>query len=188
MSRLSSDDDGRGGVSATHRQYHPYQDLKVPINNLYTLPTSPEYLFHEEELHQHRSWGENLQFYTGSAYLFGALSGGIKGTVDGVRSAEPGDSLKLRVNRVLNESGKMGRRWGNSFGVLGLLFAGVESGMVYWRGTDDMINSVVAGLGTGALYKAAAGPRSAAIAGAIGGIAAGMAVTGKQAAKRYVPI
>ncbi|KAI4379014.1 hypothetical protein MLD38_016422 [Melastoma candidum] len=187
---MSSDDDNRGGASSvpSYRHYHPYQDLKVPINNLYTLPTSPEYLFHEESLHHHRSWGENLQYYTGSSYLLGALSGGIKGTLDGVRSAETGDSLKLRVNRVLNEGGKMGRRWGNSLGVLGLLFAGVESGMVYWRGTDDMINSVVAGLGTGALYKATAGPRSAAIAGAIGGIVAGVAVAGKQAVKRYVPI
>ncbi|KAL1813325.1 hypothetical protein ACET3Z_023390 [Daucus carota] len=27
---------------------HPYQSLNTPIHNLYELPTSPEYLFHEE--------------------------------------------------------------------------------------------------------------------------------------------
>lgn len=108
--------------------------------------------------------------------------------MDGVKAAEPGDTLKLRVNRILNSGGQTGRRFGNSLGVVGLIFAGLESGMVYMRGNDDILNSVVAGLGTGALYRAAAGPRSAAIAGAIGGLAAGAAVAGKQAIKRYVPI
>lgn len=50
------------------------------------------------------------------------------------------------------------------------------------------MNSVVAGLGTGALFKAASGPRSAAVAGAIGGLMVGAAVAGKQLVKRYVPI
>lgn len=96
--------------------------------------------------------------------------------------------MKLKVNRILNASGHAGRKIGNRAGVIGLLYAGMESGMVAVRDTDDIINSVVAGLGTGALYKAAAGPRSAAVAGAIGGIAVGLAVTGKQVLKRYVPI
>ena len=56
------------------------------------------------------------------------------------------------------------------------------------RDTDDVVNSVVAGLGTGALYRAAAGVRSAAVAGAIGGVVVGAAVTAKQVLKRYVPI
>ncbi|KAI4301903.1 hypothetical protein L6164_035139 [Bauhinia variegata] len=73
-------------------------------------------------------------------------------------------------------------------GVLGLIHAGLESGITHCRGTDDLFNSVVAGLGTGALYTAATGPRSAAIAGAIGGIAVAAVVEGKQALKRYVPI
>ncbi|XP_034682646.1 mitochondrial import inner membrane translocase subunit TIM23-2-like [Vitis riparia] len=170
------------------RVYHPYQDLQVPIQNLYNLPTSPEYLFDEESLHQRRSWSENLQYYTGSGYLSGAIIGGAKGSIEGIRAAEAGDTLKLRVNRVLNSGGQTGRRFGNSMGVLGLIFSGLESGMIHWRDTDDMLNSVFAGLGTGAMYRAAAGPRSAAIAGAIGGLAAGAAVAGKQVMKRYVPI
>ncbi|KAK9292491.1 hypothetical protein L1049_020464 [Liquidambar formosana] len=170
------------------RHYHPYQDLQVPVRNLYDLPTSPEYLFHEEALVQRRSWGENLQYYTGSGYLTGAILGAAKGTVEGLKAAEAGDSMKLRLNRVLNSGGQTGRRYGNSLGIVGLIFAGLESGIIHLRGTDDLLNSVAAGLGTGALYKAAAGPRSAAIAGAIGGIAAAAAVAGKQAVKRYVPI
>ncbi|XP_057425260.1 mitochondrial import inner membrane translocase subunit TIM23-2 [Lotus japonicus] len=170
------------------RLYHPYQDLNVPIQKLYNLPTSPEHLFPEEAARTHRSWGDNLQFYTGSAYLAGAIIGGSRGTVEGLKAAEIGESLKVRLSRVLNSGGQGGRRLGNSLGVLGLIFAGLESGMIHLRGRDDLVNSAVAGLGTGALYRAAAGPRSAAIAGAIGGIAAAAAVAGKQALKRHVPI
>uniref|UniRef100_A0A6N2KU21 Mitochondrial import inner membrane translocase subunit TIM23 n=1 Tax=Salix viminalis TaxID=40686 RepID=A0A6N2KU21_SALVM len=172
-----------------YSKYHPYQGLyDVPAQNLYNLPTSPEFLFDEEALHQRRSWSESLQYYTGTGYLAGAVLGGAKGSIEGIRAAEPGETLKLRVNRVLNSGGHMGRRFGNNLGVLGLMFAGIESGLIHWRDTDDLVNTVLAGLGTGAIYRAAKGPRSAAIAGAIGGIAAAAAVAGKHAVKRYVPI
>ncbi|XP_057978505.1 mitochondrial import inner membrane translocase subunit TIM23-1-like [Malania oleifera] len=170
------------------RLYNPYQDLQVPIQTLYKLPTSPEFLFQEESAAQRRSWGENLTYYTGIGYLSGALVGAGKGLADGVSAVEPGDTLKLRINRILNSSGHSGRMFGNRAGVIGLLYAGLESGIVAVRDTDDVVNSVVAGLGTGVLYKAAAGPRSAAVAGAIGGLMVGAALAGKQVFKRYVPI
>ncbi|KAI3789814.1 hypothetical protein L2E82_02618 [Cichorium intybus] len=170
------------------RLYNPYKDLGIPVQTIYKLPTSPEYLFQEESVAQRRSWGENLTYYTGIGYLGGAVFGAGKGLREGVKAFEAGDTMKLRVNRILNASGHAGRTIGNRAGVIGLLYAGMESGMVAARDADDIINSVVAGLGTGALYKAAAGPRSAAVAGAIGGIAVGLAVTGKQVLKRYVPI
>ncbi|RZC78189.1 hypothetical protein C5167_002409 [Papaver somniferum] len=180
--------DSSSSSEQKYRKYHPYQDLQIPIENLYNLPTSPEFLFPEEAAVQRRSWGENLQYYTGSGYLSGAIVGGLKGSVDGLRAAESGDTLKLRTNRVLNSGGSTGRKLANSLGTLGLIFAGLESAMIYYRDTDDMVNTVFAGLGTGALYRAASGVRSAAVAGAIGGLAAGAAVAGKQVFKRYVPI
>ncbi|GMH22041.1 hypothetical protein Nepgr_023884 [Nepenthes gracilis] len=170
------------------RLYSPYQDLQIPYQTLYEIPTRPEYLFQEESLRQRRSWGENLTFYTGCGYLGGAVCGTGKGLVEGVKAFEQGDTMKLRINRILNASGHAGRKLGNGAGVIGLLYAGLESGIVAIRDTDDVINSVVAGLGTGALYKAASGPRSAAVAGAIGGLAVGLAMALKQAAKRYVPV
>ncbi|KAL3528606.1 hypothetical protein ACH5RR_007928 [Cinchona calisaya] len=186
------DDDQNNNKNATtdggDKFYSPYQDLKVPMQTLYRLPTSPEFLFQEEAMVQRRSWGENLTYYTGVGYLGGATAGGAKGFVEGIKAAEHGDTLKLKINRILNATGHTGRKIGNRTGILGLMYGGMESAMVAVRNTDDVINSVVAGLGTGALYKAAAGPRSAAVAGAIGGMIVGLAVTGKQALKRYVPI
>ncbi|XP_078446118.1 translocase inner membrane subunit 23-2 [Wolffia australiana] len=170
------------------RQYNPYKDLQIPYQTIYNLPTAPEFLFQEESIAQRRSWGENLTYYTGCGYLSGSIAGASKGLIEAVRSAEKGDSLKLRVNRVLNSSGQAGRRIGNRLGVIGLMYAGLESGMVMARDDDDWVNSVVAGLGTGVLFKAASGPRSAAVAGALGGLVVGAAVAAKQVAKRYVPI
>ncbi|XP_058098337.1 mitochondrial import inner membrane translocase subunit TIM23-2-like [Magnolia sinica] len=178
----------RGAEDDLRRLYNPYQDLQVPIKTLYNLPTSPEFLFQEESIAQRRSWGENLTYYTGSGYLTGAIAGAGKGFVDGVRSSEPGDTLKLRINRILNASGQTGRTFGNRVGVIGLLYAGLESGIVGFRDTDDVVNSVLAGLGTGALFRAAQGLRSAAVAGAIGGLMVGAVVAGKQLLKRHVPI
>lgn len=185
---FDDDDQNNTAPSDGARLYNPYQDLKVPIQTLYRLPTSPEFLFQEEALAQRRSWGENFTYYTGMGYLSGATAGAAKGLVEGVKAAEAGDTLKLKINRILNASGHSGRKIGNRVGILGLMYAGMESAMVAVRDTDDVINCVVAGLGTGALYKAASGPRSAAVAGAIGGVLVGLAVTGKQALKRYVPI
>ncbi|XP_047083746.1 mitochondrial import inner membrane translocase subunit TIM23-1-like [Lolium rigidum] len=168
------------------RLYNPYQDLNIPYKNLYDLPTSPEFLFQEEALVQRRSWGENLTYYTGIGYLSGALAGAALGLREAAAGAEPADTAKIRANRVLNSCGAAGRRVGNRLGVIGLLYAGMESGMVAARdGQDDWVNSVVAGLGTGALFRAANGTRSAAVAGAVGGVLAGAALAAKQAAKRY---
>ncbi|KAJ0007050.1 hypothetical protein Pint_28987 [Pistacia integerrima] len=80
---------------------------------------------------------------------------------------EPGDTLKLQVNRVLNSSGHSGRSWGNRVGVIGLIYAGMESGVVALTDRDDVWSSVAAGLGTGAVCRAARGVRSAAVAGAL---------------------
>lgn len=184
----SKDKDKDKDDNQNHRLYNPYQDLEIPVQKLYQLPTQPEYLFHEEALHQRRSWGENLTYYTGCGYLAGASSGAAKGLFDALRASEHGDTLKLRVNRVLNSSGLKGRQWGNRAGVVGLMYAALESGMVKLRDTDDVANSIAAGLATGALYKAASGPRAAAVYGAVGGLLVGCTVGMKHALKRYIPV
>ncbi|CAA7056610.1 unnamed protein product [Microthlaspi erraticum] len=172
------------------RLYNPYQKFDVPVSPqlLYKLPVSPEFLFTEESLKKRRSWGENLTFYTGTGYLGGSVAGATAGVFSGVRSFEFGDTAKLKINRILNSSGQKGRAWGNRIGVVGLIYAGIESGVVAFTDRDDIWTSVVAGLGTGAIFRAARGVRSAAVAGALGGIAAGAVVAGKQVFKRYAHI
>jgi hypothetical protein len=94
-----------------------------------------------------------------------------------------------RGNHVLNACGSNGRRLGNRLGVIRLMYAGMESAMVAVRDRDDWINSVAAGLGTGAVFRAANGPRSAmvAVTGALGGVLTGGATACKQLTRRYGP-
>ncbi|KAB5563846.1 hypothetical protein OIU76_004698 [Salix suchowensis] len=185
---MSYSDSNSEQSSPATRLYNPYQDLHLPSQTLYNLPTSPEFLFTEESIRQHRSWGENLTFYTGSAYLTASLAGCGSGLLSAPRSFEPTDTLKLKVNRILNSSGHAGRVWGNRVGIVGLIYAMMESGVVAVTDRDDVWSSVAAGLGTGAVCRAARGVRSAAVAGALGGLAAGAVVSGKQALKRYAMI
>ncbi|KAI4381848.1 hypothetical protein MLD38_007879 [Melastoma candidum] len=187
MSDPSSDDGGR-------RLYNPYKELNRNFNaktlNLYSLPTSPEFLFQEESLRRRRSWGENLTFYTGTSYLAGASIGAAYGLTSALRSFERSDTLKLKVNRVLNSSGHAGRKWGNRVGIIGLMYAGAESAIDAVRDADgeDLWSSVGAGLATGVLYRAARGVRSAAVAGAVGGTVAALMTGGKRVLRQYAGV
>ncbi|KAI3916465.1 hypothetical protein MKW92_005922 [Papaver armeniacum] len=165
------------------RMYNPYgEQFNGPARYLYSLPTSPEILFEEKG----RAWNENLVFYTGAGYVLGGISGALKGTVDGLKSAEAGETIKLRTNRVLNGGGHTSRKFGNTAAIIGMYYAGFESLLESCRDTEDEWNTVGAGFGTGALYRAAGGPRSALIGGALGAFAAGFYVVGKQMFKKYV--
>ncbi|CAF1926425.1 hypothetical protein Bca4012_070848 [Brassica carinata] len=132
--------------------------------------------------------GENLTFYAGTCYLGGSVAGAAAGVISGVKSFEYGDTTKLKINRILNSSGHTGRSLGCRIGAAGLIYAGIESGVVAYTDRDDVWTSVVAGLGTGAVFRAARGVRSAAVAGALGGMVAGGVVAGKQVLKRYAHI
>lgn len=172
-----------------YRQYNPYQQINLPYRQIYELPTSPEFLFEEEAKKTRLSWGENLTFFTGWGYVTGSVLGAAKGTIDGIRAAERGDSLKIRTNRILNSGGFVARRSGNCLGSVGLMFAAMESGVTYLRdGDDGSLTTVIAGLATGVVYRAASGPRSAVVAGAVGGVTALAAVAGRRIVKRFVPI
>ena len=158
---------------APQRLYNPYQGLPGAFDptmtrQLMELPDAPEFVFSEEAAVKHRGWSENLTFITGAAYLTGALAGGAYGSYLALSTSLPtvADSSKLRLNRVLNMGGARGRNLGNTLGVLGLLYSGIQSLSGYARAEHDSLNSVVAATGTGALYKAAAGPRAAAVWGA----------------------
>ncbi|XP_052627833.1 mitochondrial import inner membrane translocase subunit TIM23-2-like [Lactuca sativa] len=74
--------------------YNPYQDIRVPAQTLYKLPTSLEYLFQEESIAQRRSRRENPTYYTEIVYLSGAVVGVGKGLVEGVKASEAGALYK----------------------------------------------------------------------------------------------
>lgn len=147
-------------------------------------------MFIEEAAAHRRSWSENLTYYTGVGYLAGAVLGGGVGafravttpvtlaTVDGL------PSQRLRINQLLNTSGKMGRSAGNALGVVGLMFSSSESFLRYMNdgSVPDDAATLGAGALTGAVYRSVRGPRQAVAAAAVGTVAS----AGLLAARRFI--
>lgn len=80
----------------------------------------------------------------------GATLGGGQGLATAVRTRPDigVDSTRLRLNRMLNLSGKTGRSAGNALGCLGLFYAASESGLDYVNDgrLPDLLNSLGAGM------------------------------------------
>ena len=78
----------------------------------------------------------------------GAILGGGQGAFSALRKPPDGvDSARLRLNRLLNMSGRAGRSSGNALGALGLFFSSFESGIGYLSegSIPDSANSIAAG-------------------------------------------
>ena len=180
------------------RLYNPYEGLHASLDpkvlGSIRLPTAPEHLFSEEATRHKRSWGENLSYYTGLGYLGGTVAGGVYGGIESSRSKAPQASLdtttKLRLNRLINATMHRGRMFGNTFGILGLFYAGFESFVQSKldHTVPDDVSSVLAGVATGAAYRMAAGPKSVAVGSAMGGAAALLLVLTKKAMKSGSPM
>mmetsp|Transcript_9181 Transcript_9181/g.33646 ORF Transcript_9181/g.33646 Transcript_9181/m.33646 type:complete len:226 (-) Transcript_9181:126-803(-) len=184
--------------STEPRLYNPYAELygtlpQSSLEQVYELPPTPEYLFTEEAKVQRRSVSENLTFYTGTAWLAGAVVGAGYSVITDFRksqvavaegsgaggAAAANVGRRFRINQILNSSTGGAKYGSNAMGMIGLLYAVSESGLAYLRGSDDILNSLGAGLVTGGSYRAPGGPRSAVVGGAVGFVAAG-AIAGVQ--------
>jgi len=63
----------------------------------------------------------------------GELCGGASGLVSSVRSFESGDTTNLQLNRVLNESSHASQARGKQIGIIRLIYADMESGIMALR-------------------------------------------------------
>ena len=72
-----------------------------------------------------RSFYQQLLYNTGTAYLGGIVLGGAYGAVEGLREA-PSHKFKIRLNSVLNASGKRGSKAGNALGSLGTTICTID--------------------------------------------------------------
>ncbi|PNW77385.1 hypothetical protein CHLRE_10g434250v5 [Chlamydomonas reinhardtii] len=174
---------GAAGLSAPQgKLYNPYEGLSTQAigtkPHLFRLPEQPEFVFEEEASVRRRDWTQHLQFYCGGGYLAGGVVGVGAGLYKFVvtKPEVVTDTLKLKTNRVLNTCGSFARPWSNSCGILGLFFSGAESLYVYQLepyGVPDNACTLLAGFTSGALFRLPRGPRQAAVAGAVGVVAAG---------------
>lgn len=181
-----------GGFQApsAERLYDPYAGISSALGGrhaAFQLPEGPEFVFQEEAAAKRRSWGENLQFYTGVGYLGGGATGFAIGGYKYLQMPqEPAfNTIKLKANRLLNTSGSIGRRMACSAAVLGLYFSLSESYINYLNNArvPDEACTVAAGFVTAGLFRSVRGPKAAVIAGTVGAVAAG----GLAAARQYFP-
>lgn len=154
----------------TMRQIDPA--LISPGSSIRSRSTAPtvDYVFADDyKSFRKKSGTEQLTYLAGSAYLTGALIGGSRGCYQGL-AASVGKPPKLRLNAVLNATGKQGALLANAFGVLALAFSLSESAIYNYSSDETMGNYALAGATAGALYKSTRGGRVAAI-WAVGGAA-----------------
>eukprot|EP00123_Amoebidium_parasiticum_P022763 comp9445_c0_seq1/m.4500 comp9445_c0_seq1/g.4500 ORF comp9445_c0_seq1/g.4500 comp9445_c0_seq1/m.4500 type:complete len:207 (-) comp9445_c0_seq1:584-1204(-) len=138
-----------------------------------------DYLFPEDS-HKKRSMFEKLGVRTGVSYLVGSSVGGVWGLAEGLRNPDA-TTRRLKINSVLNAVTRRGPFVGNFSAVLALMYTFMDEAIITARGgDDDVINTVASGVLTGILFKATAGPRAMALAGAVGGAFVGLGVLAKQ--------
>ncbi|EDQ91740.1 uncharacterized protein MONBRDRAFT_22849 [Monosiga brevicollis MX1] len=144
-----------------------------------------EFLFPKAE-DKGRSFSEKASYTTGASYIAGSLIGAGYGVVEGLRHPNA-VTTKLKINTVLNAAQKRGPFLGNTLGVIVLMYNVANYGICKVRQTDKphALDHIAAATVAGGLYrsackfratplnhhfKAAAGPRAAAL-GSITGLA-----------------
>ncbi|CDO54242.1 hypothetical protein DV495_004446 [Geotrichum candidum] len=121
-----------------------------------------------------KDWTDDLCYGTGAVYLTGLTVGGAYGLAEGLRNSPANASFKLRLNGILNAITRRGPFLGNSAGVLTLVYNGINSGIGYYRGEHDYMNSLAAGALSGALFKCTKGVKPMLIASGLMTTAAGL--------------
>lgn len=136
-----------------------------PRASLNTSPAAPgiDYVFSDDyKPFRKKCATEQLTYLTGGAYLTGALIGASSGCVEALR-ASAGKSSRLRLNAVLNASGKRGAVMANALGVLALAFSLSETAVYNYTSDETMANYALAGGAAGAIYKSTRGVRVAGV-------------------------
>lgn len=125
---------------------------------------TPDFLFPENyDQSFRRSWGDRLTYHIGLGYLVGLTAGGGMGLVEGLQTSA-GERQRIRINAVLNATGKRGPMLGNGLGCLAMMVSVLESVAFTVRGTDDVLNATAAGVLAGGIFRSTAGPTHAATA------------------------
>jgi len=148
--------------------------------SLYMNEDLTEQFVFPEEATKKRSLSEKMFSSIGTMYLAGIASGGSYGLYEGMRYGQGETISKLRLNSVLNGVTRRGPFFANSLAVVALMYGCTNFAVEKIRGSEDEINSVIAGTTTGLLFRCTAGPRAIGIAGAVGLLASsGMILLGK---------
>lgn len=142
----------------------------IPASSLPTAPTAqPDYLDYDQK---GRGVVSNMFTNSGISYMIGVTLGGLYGLREGLAKT-PSSRWKVKLNSVLNHCGRHGSSVGNMLGATSILYSLYEGladnlELDQYTGPIQPPAPLFAGALTGATYYMRAGPRVAALAGAIG--------------------
>lgn len=111
-----------------------------------------------------KSPGEQLTFFTGTAFLTGSLTGASLGLAQAIPESA-GKPMRLRLNAALNAVAKRGSSLGNTCSVLALAFSLSETALYNYTRDETLTNYAAAGALAGGFYKSTRGARVAGIWG-----------------------
>lgn len=176
MSSTSGDDSDAGAPLPDFRTTGLQLQTIAPALGVPTQQAQPDYLDYDPK---GRGIVVTMFANSGMAYLLGIGGGGVYGFRQGLAST-PSNRFRVQLNSILNHSGRYGSRAGNTLGVFAVFYS-IFEGLADQNNLEDLLGvravspaaaSMVApafGATTaGALYFAPAGPRVAALAGALG--------------------
>jgi len=142
----------------------------IPSSSLPTASTrQPDYLDYDQN---GRGLVSTMFTNSGVSYMIGVTFGGLYGLREGLAKT-PSSRWKVKLNSVLNHCGRHGSAVGNMLGATSILYSlyeGLADNLEIDRYTGPIQppSPLFAGAMTGATYYMRAGPRVAALAGAIG--------------------
>ena len=118
----------------------PLPDFSAPNIDLRTVAPAlgvsvnrqPDYLDYDQK---GRGVVVSMFANSGVAYMIGTLGGGIYGLREGVRHS-PSSRFRVKLNSILNHCGRYGSRWGNSLGVVAILYS-------IYEGAADQVSRIV---------------------------------------------
>lgn len=164
---------GPGGIFLT---------LPPQMNQHQYLPTTGE---HAADGHR-GTWSSNLSYEMGVCYLSGIVGGGTVGVLQGLHQSTGVSNMKLKLNSILNHSGRLGSSTGNSFAIFAMWYSLSRSFIRHQRKENDIYNDIAGVAAAGFLTGLPKSPASAlALAGATGGAAA-LFIFGRQKAAEMV--
>lgn len=155
----------------------PLPDFSAPNIDIRTVAPAlgvsvnrqPDYLDYDQK---GRGVVVSMFANSGVAYMLGTFGGGLYGLREGVRHS-PSSRFRVKLNSILNHCGRYGSRWGNSLGVVAILYSIYEGAadqfdIDAYTGPIQPAAPVFSGFMTGATFYASAGPRAALLAGSLG--------------------
>jgi len=176
---------GSGGIDSDDTNTTPIPNFNASNIQLSTvapafgipsssLPSSsqhaqPDYLDYDQK---GRGIVSTMFTNSGISYMLGVTAGGLYGLKEGLAKT-PSSRWKVKLNSVLNHCGRYGSSAGNMLGataILYILYEGLADSyeLDQYTGPIQPPAPLFAGAATGATYYMRAGPRVAALAGAIG--------------------